>query len=261
MIRPLLAIACLALAACTPRPATDPGQPVPGPATDTPRPTATLEGRATYLERIAPPPGARLSVQLVDAQLADTPAAVVASQEFTDLPGPPYAFALTYDPAKLRPNGRYGLHAGLRDAEGRLWFVTDTRVPVTLGATVPVEFRMVRAGGDPVPPAGSPWDQAKARGMVFRGIGTEPGWLVEVGAGPTPPLHAELDYGERKIDVARLERIPDGYRGKTADQIAVSLTTRRETCSDGMSDTEYPASATLVVGNRTYRGCGRFLTE
>ncbi len=259
MIRPLLAATCLALAACTPRPATDPGQPVP--ATDTPRPTAAVEGRATYLERIAPPPDARLSVQLVDAQLADTPAAVIASQEFTGLQGPPYAFSLAYDPAKLRPNGRYGLHAGLRDAQGKLWFVTDTRVPVTPGASTPVEFRMVRAGGDLVPPNGSPWDQAKARGIVFRGIGTEPGWLVEVGAGATPALHAELDYGERKIDVARLERIPDGYRGKADDQTAVSLTTRREPCSDGMSDTEYPASATLVVGDRTYRGCGRFLTE
>lgn len=259
MIRPLLAVACLALAACTPRPDTHPGQTTP--AVDKPHQTATVEGRATYLERIAAPPGARLSVQLVDAQLADTPAAVIASQEFTDLSGPPYAFSLTYDPAKLRPNGQYGLHAGLRDAQGKLWFVTDTRVPVTLGTSSPVEFRMVRAGGDPVPPTGSPWDQAKARGVIFRGIGTEPGWLVEVGAGPSPPLHAELDYGERKVEVARLDRMPDGYRGKTADQTAVSLTTLREPCSDGMSDTEYPASMTLVVGEQTYRGCGRFLNE
>jgi len=260
MIRPLLASACLALAACTPRP--EAGPEIPTPATDAPRASATVEGRATYLERIAPPPGARLSVQLVDAQLADTPAAVIASQEFTDLQGPPYAFSLTYDPAKLRPNGQYGLHAGLRDAQGKLWFVTDTRVPVTPGTATPVEFRMVRAGGDPVPPAATtPWEQAKARGIVFRGIGTEPGWLVEVGTGANPPLHAELDYGERKLEVARLEPIPDGYRGKTADQTSVSLTTRREPCSDGMSDTEYPASMTLVVGKQTYRGCGRFLNE
>lgn len=110
-------------------------------------------------------------------------------------------------------------------------------------------------------PAGTPWEQARARGSVFRGIGTEPGWWVEVGGGATPRLLAELDYGERRIDVATATTTADGYVGSTADGVAVSLTTARGTCSDGMSDTEYPASATLTVGGQTYRGCGRFLTE
>jgi len=194
--------------------------------------------------------------------LADTSAAVVASAEFTDLKGPPFAFTLPYDAAKLRPNGEYDLHAGLRDAHGTLWFVTDTRVPVTPGSSAPVEFRMVRAGGDPVAPvAGSPWDQAKARGSAFRGIGTEPGWSVEVGGGDTPRLSADLDYGERKVEVAQARRIAGGYAGTTGDGLTVSLTTKKETCSDGMSDTEYPASAILTVAGKTYRGCGRFLTE
>ena len=250
---PLITACLLALAACQ--------SPPTGNAAPT-QPVAVIQGRALYLERIAPPPGATLSVQLVDNQLADTPAAVVASADFRDLKGPPFAFTLPYDPAKLRPNGMYGLHAGLRDAQGTLWFVTDTRVPVTPGASAPVEFRMVRAGGDPAPPAtGTPWEQARARGTVFRGIGTEPGWSVEVGAGSTPRLSADLDYGERKIDVAQSRKTAEGYVGSTADGLAVSLTTKKEVCSDGMSDNEYPASATLTVGGKVYRGCGRFLTE
>ncbi|HJS35202.1 MAG TPA: YbaY family lipoprotein [Pseudoxanthomonas sp.] len=250
---PLITACLLALAACQ--------SPPTGNAAPT-QPAAVIQGRALYLERIAPPPGATLSVQLVDNQLADTPAAVVASADFRDLKGPPFAFTLPYDPAKLRPNGMYGLHAGLRDAQGTLWFVTDTRVPVTPGASAPVEFRMVRAGGDPAPPAtGTPWEQARARGSVFRGIGTEPGWSVEVGAGSTPRLSADLDYGERKIDVAQSRKTAEGYVGSTADGLAVSLTTKKEVCSDGMSDNEYPASATLTVGGKVYRGCGRFLTE
>lgn len=250
---PLITACLLALAACQ--------SPPTGNAAPT-RSAAVIQGRALYLERIAPPPGATLSVQLVDNQLADTPAAVVASADFHDLKGPPFAFTLPYDPAKLRPNGMYGLHAGLRDAQGTLWFVTDTRVPVTPGASAPVEFRMVRAGGDPAPPAtGTPWEQARARGSVFRGIGTEPGWSVEVGAGSTPRLSAELDYGERKIDVAQSRKTAEGYVGSTADGLAVSLTTKKEVCNDGMSDNEYPASATLTVGGKVYRGCGRFLTE
>lgn len=260
MFRPLLTTACLlALAACQ-SPSTTPA------ADDTPstptQPAASIRGSALYLERIAPPPGAILSVQLVDSLLADTPAAVVASADFTDLKGPPFAFALPYDPARLRPNGMYGLHAGLRDAQGKLWFVTDTRVPVTPGSAAPVEFRMVRAGGDPVAPvAGSPWEQAKARGSVFRAIGTEPGWSVEVGGGATPRLLADLDHGERRIEVGRANRTSDGYAGSTGDGLVVSLATKKESCSDGMSDTEYPASAVLTVADKTYRGCGRFLTE
>jgi len=259
MFRPLLTTVCLlALAACQ-SPATAPAT---GDAVATASNEATIQGRAVYLERIAPPPGAILSVQLVDNQLADTSAAVVASADFADLKGPPFAFTLSYDPAKLRPDGLYGLHAGLRDAQGVLWFVTDTRVPVTPGSSAPVEFRMVRAGGDPVAPAaGTPWEQAKARGSVFRGIGTEPGWSVDVGSGTTPRLSADLDYGERKVEVARTRRTADGYAGTTADGLSVTLTTKKEPCSDGMSDTEYPASAILTIADKTYRGCGRFLTE
>ena len=259
MFRPLLTTACLlALAACQ-SPAS---APTSGDTPAAPQSAATIEGRAVYLERIAPPPGAILSVQLIDNQLADTPAAVIASADFTDVKGPPFAFSLPYDPAKLRPNGLYGLHAGLRDAQGTLWFVTDTRVPVTPGSSAPVEFRMVRAGGDPVAPvAGTPWEQARARGRVFRGIGTEPGWSVEVGGGATPRLSADLDYGERRIEVARANRTSDGYVGSTGDGLAVSLTMKKESCSDGMSDIEYPASAILTIAGKTYRGCGRFLTE
>lgn len=260
MFRPLLTTACLlALAGCQ-SPATAP-TPDP-PSTVESRAPAAVQGRALYMERIAPPPGAVLSVQLVDHQLADTPAAVVASADFAGLNGPPFVFTLPYDPAKLRPNGQYGLHAGLRDAQGTLWFVTDTRVPVTPGSTAPVEFRMVRAGADPAAPVtGTPWEQAKARGSVFRGIGTEPGWSVEVGGGATPRLWGDLDYGERRIEVARATRTADGYVGSTADGQAVSLTTAREACSDGMSDITYPASAMLTVAGTTYRGCGRFLAE
>ncbi|WP_368563915.1 YbaY family lipoprotein [Pseudoxanthomonas sp. UTMC 1351] len=225
---------------------------------DTPKPAEpdappAIQGHAIYRERIAAPPGATLTVQLIDNQLADTPEAVIAMTQVYDAKGPPFAFALPFDAGKLRENGSYGLHASLRDAEGTLWFVTDTPTPVVPASGDPVELRMVRAS--------SPWDDAKSRGIGFRGIGTEPGWLVEVGRGESPSLHAELDYGERKIDVARTEVLTDGFRGKSADGLAVSLKIVKETCSDGMSDVVYPASMTLTISDQTYRGCGRFLFD
>jgi uncharacterized membrane protein len=109
----------------------------------------------------------------------------------------------------------------------------------------------------------SPWEQARTRGIAFRGIGNEPGWLVEVGAGETPALHAELDYGERKIDVAHAQLLTaaTGYVGTTGDGVEVKLQLQRKECSDGMSDQTYPVSAKLSVDDKIYTGCGRFLQE
>src|SRR6476659_5343068 len=134
MIRCVLA-ACLAtmLAGCP--------DSAPAPAAQAPIPTESnfIHGRATYLERIKIPPGADFTVQLIDNQLADTPAAVIATTTLADVAGPPYDFALQYDPAKLRPNGQYGLSATLRGADGGLLFNTPTRIPVTPGEQKTIE--------------------------------------------------------------------------------------------------------------------------
>ena len=326
----------LALAACQPKPAGE----APATSTATAPSAATITGAASYRERIAPPPGAVLTVQLIDNQLADTPTAVIASTEVKDAKGPPFAFELPYDAGKLRPNGSYGLHASLRDADGKLWFVTDTRTSVVPGSGQPANLSMIRVGaeaasatplktqwqcgdqriaatfdngaadnvtldidGKPLalPHAvsasgaryadaagnefwtkgregtltlaannkmdcsqtetASPWDAARGRGVAFRAVGNEPGWLVEVGAGKAPSLHAELDYGERKLDVATAEATANGFRGRTGDGVDVALVATRKACQDDMSGQDFPATAELTVGDKTYRGCGRFLAE
>lgn len=254
----------LSLSACQPgsKPDGDASPRQPSAATT----QAVIRGRATYFERVKMPPGADLVVQLVDQQLAETPQPVIASLQLDDVAGPPYAFALPYDPAKLRANGSYGLHASLHGPDGALWFVTDARVPVMPGNNDVVELRMVRVPGEgetASPATRSPWDEAKARGVAFRGVGNEPGWFVEVDQGGAPALRATLDYGERRLEVAKatpLGSTPD-FAGKTADGITVMLRIQRESCSDGMSDERYPASVELTVGEQRYRGCGRFLLE
>jgi uncharacterized membrane protein len=107
----------------------------------------------------------------------------------------------------------------------------------------------------------SPWTEAAARGVVYRAVGSEPGWLVEVGSGDDPPLHAVLDYGERTLDIAHATGISStpGYGGKLADGTDVVLRTKREPCRDGMSGEAFETSAELTVGDRAYRGCGAYL--
>jgi len=133
---PILAV-CIALSACQ-----------TGADTKTPSPAANeavIHGRAFYLERMMLPPDTVLDVQLINDRLADTPTAVIAKQRFTDLKGPPYEFALRYDPKRIESAMGYSLHASLSSGDGHLEFVTDTRVPVTPGSDAVVEFRLVRA--------------------------------------------------------------------------------------------------------------------
>ena len=145
----LAAAIALVLPACQSR---DRGVSAPGPADmpygEVPAAQGSIVGTATYRERI-PVPGAQLHVQLIDDRLADTQTAVIADKHIVDAAGPPYRFTLPFDPAKVRDGGRYGLHASLYDSDGRLWFVTDTRTPVTPGQEIAVQLAMVRASADP----------------------------------------------------------------------------------------------------------------
>jgi putative lipoprotein len=104
-----------------------------------------------------------------------------------------------------------------------------------------------------VEPAAEP---APAPGFVA--IGQEPGWRVQVTPGKTPAMHALLDYGERKFDVADVVATANGWSGVAPDGAAVSLVYERIPCQDSMSGEPFELAATLTVGGRTFRGCGRF---
>lgn len=110
----------------------------------------------------------------------------------------------------------------------------------------------------------SPWFQAAERGVGFRAVGNEPGWFVEVDRGPDPALRATLDYGERKLELARTETLgggAEGFSGETDDGTGVLLLIERAPCRDGMSGELFEARATLEVGAHRYHGCGAFLSD
>ena len=135
---PLLAFA-LALAGC---------QSVPPRGTATapaPAQAAAIHGRAFYLERLQLPADTVLEVQLLGERAADRSTAVLAEQRFMRLHGPPYAFDLAYDPARVGADMHCSLRATLRSSDGHLEFVTERRVPVKPGSREVVELRLVRA--------------------------------------------------------------------------------------------------------------------
>lgn len=111
------------------------------------------------------------------------------------------------------------------------------------------------------PVAGPAWDEARARGVVFRAVGQEPGWYVEVDSGDAPAMRLFLDYGERQVSFARTTVLPDplGFRG-VQGEVAAELRLYLERCADVMSGEEFAVRAELVVNGAEYRGCGQFLT-
>lgn len=92
---------------------------------------------------------------------------------------------------------------------------------------------------------------------TFRASGNEPGWLAVVD-GDRPGLQVEVDYGERRFEVARPTEGADGWVGKAADGTDIKLSFQRTGCQDDMSGEDFAAKAMLTVGTRQYHGCGNF---
>ncbi|MDX8540843.1 YbaY family lipoprotein [Mesorhizobium abyssinicae] len=86
----------------------------------------TLQGEATYRERIALPPNAVLSVQLADVSLADAPAAIIGERKVAPAGQVPIRFEIGFDPQVIRPNMTYALQARIT-VDDKLLFTTDTR--------------------------------------------------------------------------------------------------------------------------------------
>lgn len=93
---------------------------------------------------------------------------------------------------------------------------------------------------------------------TFDAIGNEPGWTAQVTLGDAPSLHVELDYGERKVEVAHAQQTGSGWRGTAADGTGIELAFQRTACQDSMSGEPFAATVTLRVAERSYAGCGGF---
>jgi len=72
---------------------------------------------------------------------------------------------------------------------------------------------------------GGVWQQAKLRGVSFRAIGQEPGWLLEIT--DSSEILLVTDYGKA--------------------------------CHDSMSGEEFAVTVTVTVGEDRMSGCGRAL--
>lgn len=149
---------------------------------------ATVTGTVTYLERIALPPTAKVTVQLLDVSRADVAATLISEQVIDPAgQGPPYAYSLSYDPAAIQDNLSYSVRATITDGD-RLIFTSTTNIPViTRGSpTSDVEI-LVSIVGDSgtggttapstLPATGGPGD-ASAALLLLAALGLSGGLLL-----------------------------------------------------------------------------------
>ncbi len=207
------------------------------------KPAATPEPAAPAEEPAAPAPTTVLTHwQCGDARVSAT---------FDNAAG---NVSLSFDGESLvLPQAVSASGARYADEQGNEFWNKGDSSTLTLSGSEAVECAVSESG--------SPWDEAQARGASFRAVGNEPGWSVEVGSGETPSLQATLDFGSTLIDIGAVQPTETGYVGTTVDGAAVTLTITDEACADTMSGAEFPASATLAVGDRSFQGCGRRFGE
>jgi putative lipoprotein len=108
----------------------------------------SIQGTATYRERMALPPSAVFEATLEDVSRADAPAVIVAAVRVPSPGNPPIAFTITYESGQIDPEHRYVVRARIL-VDGALLFTSDTAIPVITGGSptrVTVPLRRASAG-------------------------------------------------------------------------------------------------------------------
>lgn len=105
------------------------------------------------------------------------------------------------------------------------------------------------------------WEDARRRGVEFRAVGNEPGWLLEVGG---DRLRLVTDYGAHELLAPISARATEGggaratLRAETATR-SVVVVLEKGPCTDTMSGERFETSVRVAVDGTTLRGCGRRL--
>lgn len=104
------------------------------------------------------------------------------------------------------------------------------------------------------------WHQAKLRGVAFRAVGQEPGWLLEISNGEG--IFLVTDYGSTRASMPYVEPVVHQEERRTqfvleAYNIVVEI--RGERCTDTMSGEEFEVTVTIKQSDRELQGCGRAL--
>lgn len=105
------------------------------------------------------------------------------------------------------------------------------------------------------------WEAARDRGVVFRAVGQEPGFVLEV---EDSRITLVTNYGadelvtpvpEPAVDAA--SRTTTWHATTEANDLRIEV--REEPCSDTMSGERFSMTVMITLNDMTYDGCGRML--
>lgn len=97
----------------------------------------TLSGKITSRAGGEIPPGATVTVSLLDVSLADAPSKTLAEQIIQGPAKFPLAYALRFEPATLRLEHAHFYSLSTRiEKDGKLLYLNDTRIPIAKNGTL-----------------------------------------------------------------------------------------------------------------------------
>jgi len=103
----------------------------------------------------------------------------------------------------------------------------------------------------------APWVAAAARGVTFRAVGNEPGWMLEISP---ERLRLLTHYGTDSLIARTPERLvaqDTMHYVAHIDTLAVDVEAVRTPCTDMMSGAQYSYTVHVAAGENIYTGCGK----
>lgn len=104
------------------------------------------------------------------------------------------------------------------------------------------------------------WHKAKLRGVAFRAIGQEPGWLLEITN--DDEILLVTDYGETRTSMPYVKPIVYQNERRTQfvlDEYNTVVEISGVPCQDVMSGEDFDITVTIKQTDRELQGCGRTL--
>lgn len=104
------------------------------------------------------------------------------------------------------------------------------------------------------------WEDARDRGVAFRAVGQEPGWVLEITDGRT--IELRTNYGEDEVVLptpspATVDGAITYHAVTETNDLRVVI--RELPCTDTMSGERFSMTVEVLLDGASYKGCGRRL--
>ncbi len=169
-----------------------------------------------------------------------------------------YEFVVRLGPGEMAlwAEGDYRVLSQVRSASG-VKYREGELVFWMKGEEALLERGSVRHGNCLQDPSRAAWADARRRGVVFRAVGQEPGWHLEMHRDGR--LHYVGAYGATRIDLEEAQAAEQGgvrvFSG-TAGEHFLRGEIHEQHCVDSMSGDGFPSQVILEVDGQQLGGCG-----